>query len=201
MKNGKQSATVFVIDGISHCVVEPLTETCLLMLQMKEVNITTVKDLIVVSWWQLQITSTVFHTLKLAKKSDGRVFQSCLLLNLWRMDSFPLEASLLGTMHWHLNPTWRHIKTVRPLTQEGSIFNYRFSRARRIIEKVFGILHSRFRFVDRKLAVKLGTVKKLVSAACALHNWLVITSKATYLSGGAIDENETGEIIPGQWRS
>jgi hypothetical protein len=32
---------------------------------------------------------------------------------------------------------------------------------------------------------------------------LVITSKATYLSGGAIGEenNETGEIIPGRWRS
>jgi hypothetical protein len=49
----------------------------------------------------------------------------------------------------------------------------------------------------------LGTVNKLVSAACALHSWLVITSKATYLSAGAIDEenNETGEIIPGRWRS
>jgi hypothetical protein len=49
----------------------------------------------------------------------------------------------------------------------------------------------------------LGTVNKPVSTACALRNWLVITSKATYLSAGAIDEenNETGEIIPGQWRS
>jgi hypothetical protein len=49
----------------------------------------------------------------------------------------------------------------------------------------------------------LGTVNKLVSAACAFHSWLVITSKATYLSAGAIDEenNETDEIIPGQWRS
>jgi hypothetical protein len=49
----------------------------------------------------------------------------------------------------------------------------------------------------------LGPVNKLVSAACALHNWLVITSKATYLSGGAIDEenSETGEIIPGRWKS
>jgi hypothetical protein len=45
----------------------------------------------------------------------------------------------------------------------------------------------------------LGTVNKFVSAACAFHNWLV-TSKVTYLSGGAIDEenNETGEIIPGR---
>jgi hypothetical protein len=49
----------------------------------------------------------------------------------------------------------------------------------------------------------LGTVNKLVSAACALHNWLVITSKATYHSAGAIDEenNETCEIIPERWRS
>ena len=107
-------------------------------------------------------------------------------------------------MHSHLNPTWwRHIKTITDLSRKKeSIFNYRLSRARRIIQNVFGILVSRFRFLDRKLAVKLGTVNKLVSAACAFHNWLV-TSKVTYLSGGAIDEenNETGEIIAGRWRS
>jgi hypothetical protein len=91
----------------------------------------------------------------------------------------------------------------RPLTQEESIFNYRLSRARRSIENVFGILVSRFRFLDRKLAVKLGTDKKLVSAARSLHSCLVITSKAIYISGGATDEknNETGEIIPGRWKS
>jgi hypothetical protein len=50
MKNGKQSATVFITDGISHCVVEPWMESmCLLMLQMKEVNITTTKASIVLS--------------------------------------------------------------------------------------------------------------------------------------------------------
>ena len=48
MKNGKQSATVFGIDGISHCVLKPLVESMwLLMLQMKEVNITTTKASIV----------------------------------------------------------------------------------------------------------------------------------------------------------
>jgi hypothetical protein len=48
MKNGKQSAMVFVIDGISHCAVEPLMESmCLLELQMKEVNITTTKASVV----------------------------------------------------------------------------------------------------------------------------------------------------------
>jgi hypothetical protein len=49
---------------------------------------------------------------------------------------------------------------------------------------------------------QVGVSHKLVSAACALHSWLVITSKATYLSACAIDEeNKTGEIIPGRWRS
>jgi hypothetical protein len=44
----------------------------------------------------------------------------------------------------------------RPLTQEEAIFNYRLSRVGRIIKNVFGILLSRFRFLDLKLAVKLG---------------------------------------------
>ena len=146
-----------------------------------------------------------FEVGKKGSESNGRVFQNCSLLEL-------LENGLLPTGSFHVGDDAFPLKLYlmkayknynRPLTQEESIFKYRLSRARRIIENVFGILLSRFRFLDRKLAVKLGTVNKLVSAACALHNCLVITSKATYLSAGAINEenNETGEIIPGQWWS
>jgi len=149
-----------------------------------------------------------FSYLEVGKKgseSDGRVCQNCSLLELLENGFFPTGSFLVGDDAFPLKPyLMKAYKNYnRPLTQEESIFNYRLSRARGIIENVFGILVSRFRVLDRTLAVKLGTVNKPVSAACALHNCLVITSKATYLSGGAIYEenNETGEIIPGRWRS
>jgi hypothetical protein len=141
---------------------------------------------------------------KKGSESDGRGFQKCALLELLENGLLPTGSFLVGDdafpLKSYLMNSYKNYN--RPLTQEEIIFNYRLSRARRIIENAFGILVSRFRFLDRKLAVKLGTVNKLVSAACALYNWLVITSKAPYLSGGAIDEenNETGEIIPGRWR-
>jgi len=138
-------------------------------------------------------------------ESDGRVFQNCSLLELLENGLLPTGSFLVGDDAFPLKPyLMKAYKNYnRPLTLEESVFNYRLSRARRIIENVFGILLSRLRFLDRKLAVKLGTVHKLVSVACAVHNWLVITSKANYISAVAIDEenNETGEIIPGRWRS
>ena len=167
-----------------------MESVCLLRLQMKEVNITTTKASIVLSWWQFQITSSVFRTLKLGKRFRiGWVFQNCSLLELLENGLLPTRSFLVGDDAFPLNPYLMkaYKNHNRPLMQEESIFHYRLSRASRIIEKVFGILVSRFRFLDRKLAVKLGTVNKLASAACALHNWLVITSKATYFSGGAID--------------
>jgi hypothetical protein len=145
-----------------------------------------------------------FEVGKNGSESDGRVFQNCSLLELPENGLLPTGSFLVGDDAFPLKSYMMNAykNYNRPLTEEESIFSYRSSRARRIIENVFGVLLRRFRFLDRKLAVKLGTVNKIVSAACALHNWLVITSEATSLSAGAIEENnETCEIIPGRWRS
>jgi hypothetical protein len=43
--------------------------------------------------------------------------------NFWRMDCFPLEASLLRTMHSHLNPTsCKQIKTITGLSRKKRAF-------------------------------------------------------------------------------
>ena len=120
-----------------------------------------------------------------------------------RFTEHSLHAISDGQMDGNLNNSYKQTRQNGGMNSNLEIEHCDEFKWVGLYENVFGILLSRFRFLDRKLAVKLGTLNKLVSAACALHNWLVITSKATCLSGGATDEenNETGEIIPGRWRS
>ena len=52
------------------------------------------------------------------------------------------------------------------------IFNYRLSRARRIVENAFGILAQRFRIYNTRMWYSEKTVVKIVKSTCVLHNFL-----------------------------
>ena len=53
------------------------------------------------------------------------------------------------------------------------IFNYRLSRARRVIENAFGILASRFRVFHKPIIAQVHKVIAITKAAVALHNFLM----------------------------
>lgn len=58
------------------------------------------------------------------------------------------------------------------LTKERRIYNYRLSRARRVVENAFGILSSRFRVFQTAINLDVENVVTVVLACCSLHNIL-----------------------------
>lgn len=93
--------------------------------------------------------------------------------------------------------------TLKNLDCGQRIFNYRLSRARRIVENVFGIMSARFRVLRRPIEVNPDKAIIMVLAICALHNFLMSRqSRSVYAMPSDFDrENSDGEIVPGSWRS
>uniref|UniRef100_A0A1B6LH18 DDE Tnp4 domain-containing protein n=1 Tax=Graphocephala atropunctata TaxID=36148 RepID=A0A1B6LH18_9HEMI len=89
-----------------------------------------------------------------------------------------------------------------PLTLKQKVFNYRLSRARRIVENAFGILAARFRIFERPIPLTPEKIDSIVKACVTIHNWLRIKSPGVYFYRGCVDEEniDTGEIVPGSWR-
>lgn len=87
---------------------------------------------------------------------------------------------------------------------DQKIFNYRLSRARRVVENTFGIHVSRWRILQKPLVLKLCTIEKIIQAVTCLHNFILTTNTANnqYLYEGVVDhEDANDEIIPGNWRN
>jgi len=90
--------------------------------------------------------------------------------------------------------------------KESRIFNYRISRARRVVENAFGILGSRWRVLRGRMCVCPETAEKVVLAACALHNYLMTPTEGStsiYCPDGMADTEDTqsGTVIAGSWRA
>ncbi|XP_071055952.1 uncharacterized protein [Onthophagus taurus] len=82
-------------------------------------------------------------------------------------EAFPLKSYLL-------RPYSKHYLTNN---EPNKIFNYRLSRARRVVENAFGILAARWRVFQKPLEVQPTMVDKIVLASCSLHNMLCSDAK------------------------
>ena len=58
------------------------------------------------------------------------------------------------------------------LPQDELVFNYRLSRARRIVENAFGMLAQRFRIFNRRTQLSEYNAEIVIKTACALHNFI-----------------------------
>ena len=73
-------------------------------------------------------------------------------------------------------------------------FNYRLSRARRIVENAFGMWANKFRLFLTVLNVRPKTVEKLVLASCIIHNMMRTKTLQSY----PMADPDPG-IPPGNW--
>ena len=80
----------------------------------------------------------------------------------------------------------------KDLNDDRRIFNYRLSRARRVVENAFGILSARFRIFHSTINLKLDSIEKVVLATIALHNYLRRRTVTTH----NIINNDCNDMMP-----
>ncbi|XP_054002660.1 uncharacterized protein LOC128889232 [Hylaeus anthracinus] len=98
-----------------------------------------------------------------------------------------------------LRPDFLKSYNQKELDYEKRIYNYRLSRARRIIENSFGILPKHFRIFHTTINLQVDNIDKVVLACCVLDNFLRINCSHTYTSNDVFDVEDTsnGTITPG----
>ena len=107
-------------------------------------------------------------------------------------EAFPLKNYLM-------KPYPREVLAIKE-----RIFNYRLSRARRIIENSFGILAARCRIFRRPIITQEKVVINVTKAATALHNYLMhgrqFEPSNRYCPDRFVDYETTVGLQEGGWR-
>lgn len=135
------------------------------------------------------------------KQSDGGVFRKCSFsrainenkLNLPQPKALPNRKSPVPYV-LVADDSGRYLEGLQ------RIFNYRLSRARRIIENVFGIMSARFRVLRKPIHLDADKTRRITLACCALHNFMMSRNEDVYAPMGSMDRYENNVLIPGEWR-
>ena len=89
--------------------------------------------------------------------------------------------------------------SARGLPDEERIYNYRLSRARRVVENAFGIMANRFGCLLTTMCQNPETVTSIVLACCMFHNIMRLRYPGIH-QGLGDEEDDNHRVIPGQWR-
>ena len=115
-------------------------------------------------------------------------------------DDRPLPFALIGDDAFALRTWLLKPHPHRGMTKEERIFNYRLSRARRVVENAFGILSNRFRCLLSTLLTTPDRVQKITMACCVLHNLLSLRNPRQVVAQVDHENPETHEVTPAAWR-
>lgn len=144
--------------------------------------------------------------------SDGQVFNDCELKEMVEKDKMGIPAPepfpnedrdipyfFIGDDAFALRTWLMKPFSKRDLTRQEQVFNYRLSRARRIVENAFGILVNRFGCLLTTLRVTPSTATDVVMACCILHN-LLRNANAAVPRGLVDEEDDAHNMVPGTFR-
>ena len=79
--------------------------------------------------------------------------------------------------------------------EEESVYNCRYSRARRTIQNAFGIITTRWRILNNPVNASVENIEKYVMAIMVLHNYLRSTENATYCPKDFLTQLLSVEIL------
>lgn len=146
------------------------------------------------------------------RHSDGGIFQNSVMGQMFHRDELDvpmpsvcsvdrpsLPYMLVADEAFQLNKFTLRPYPGRNITEEQKIFNYRLSRARRVVENAFGIMAARFRICQRPIITSVETAEKIVKAIVVLHNFLLPQPKYCFPQFSDFI-SQSGNIIEGQWR-
>lgn len=146
--------------------------------------------------------------------SDGGVFNQCTLPDALARNTLnipharPLTENGPAVPHvivagdaFALKPYIMKPYLLRNLSGPQHIYNYRLSRARRLVENLFGLMSARFRVLLKRIDLDERKTTKVVLAIGALHNFLMTEADTRYATPIDFDrEAHNGEIISGRWQ-
>jgi hypothetical protein len=115
-------------------------------------------------------------------------------------DQVPVPYFFVGDDAFALKEYLMKPYSRRNLPKAEAIFNYRLSRARRIVENAFGILAHRFRCILYPMRVTPQNASNIVLACCILHNMLR-DDKAPIAPGLVDEEDDQHNLLPGSFRA
>lgn len=126
------------------------------------------------------------------KQSDGGIFAACSLKERLENKTFSVPEErripnttinvpyvLLGDEAYPLRTYLMRPYSGRNLSYQQEIYNYRLSRARRIVECAFGILCSKWRILKKEIECHPDKAEIIVKCVCLLHNIIIDKDKCT----------------------
>lgn len=155
---------------------------------------------------------TVIDVGAYGRESDGGVFRNSVLFEKLQNKelNIPEDVELPGTntklpfifVGDEAYPLLTHLLRPYPRNQldyDNRVFNYRLSRARRLVECSFGILVSKWRILNKSIETNVDFAIIITKVACLLHN-IVMThdSKANLSDNDPLSTAHDSRPIPGR---
>ena len=114
-------------------------------------------------------------------------------------DTEPVPYHIIGDEAFALNTWMMKPYPSRGITRANRIFNYRLSRARRIVENAFGILVQRWRCLLSTLQLCPEHAELVAMACCVMHN-LILTRYPRADRDADREDPDNHQVVMGAWR-